>query len=453
MKKRKWTLVNFAIALVIAVVLSGCGPGKSGSASSSGGLAASSKGTPTVTVWSWRSQDAPLWKQVQQSLNKNGVKVNIKFRPVNPTSYDSVLQTAMDGGKGPDILYTRSGEGTLKYAAANLIEPVGNIADLSKINSGAVSSAKYKGKTYGVPFAIQTMEVFYNKDIFKKYHLSVPKTWSDFIHICKVLKSHNETPLSVMGVQNWMLALQFDEVGATVLSDQFTNQLTNKKKDYTSQPYVTALKEFQSLSPYFEPNFKAVGSGGNEQETQFALGKSAMVMDGVFDVPTIKKYNPKINMGAFLIPQKANSNQKTKIDWYTDGDIAMNSKISNSAEKKAAKKILAFTATKQFGQDFSNIAGEISPIAGVKIPSKYPLSIQAYQRFQKSPINPLFGIRSAMDTPPPVPATKKTKKAANTDTGIFSAEQKVLLPLLKHKITPEQAAKKVQQQLSWYYKK
>ncbi|KLU58863.1 multiple sugar-binding protein precursor [Peptococcaceae bacterium CEB3] len=439
MKKGK-SLVLTAAALAMAAigVLTGCGAG--------GGL-------PTVTVWSWRSQDANLWKQVQQGLNAKGEKVNIQFRPINSTNYDAVLQTAMDGGQGPDVFYARAGTETLDYAAADMIKPLDSIVSLSSINSASLhSGVQWNGKTYGVPFAIQTMEVFYNKDIFKQYGLSVPKTWPEFIHVCQVLKGKGVTPIYTMGLQGWMLALNFDEVGATMLGDTFTQQLVNKQVNYSDQPFVDALGKYQSLAPYFEPNFQAVGSAGNEQETQFALGKSAMVMDGIFDVPTIQKFNPNINMGAFLIPP-ATSSQSEKIDWYLDGDICLNSKIANPAEKKAAEELIAFTATKQFGQDFTDIAGEISPIAGVQVPAKYPLSVQAYHWYQTAPINPLFGIRSPMDTQPPTPINKLSKSGVANTNGIFTAEQKVLVPLLTSKITPKEAADEIQQTVSWYFKK
>lgn len=448
MKRTKKTMLSTAAAAVaVTGILAGCG---SGGSSSSGGSGSNSGPTPTVTVWTWRSQDQPLWTQVEKDLNASGTKVKIQFRAVNATSYDSVLQTAMDGGKGPDIFYGRAGEGTLQYAAANMLQPVDNIADLSTINKGALQSAQYQGKTYGVPFAIQTMEVFYNKDIFAKYNLQPPKTWADFMNICKTLKSNGETPLSTMGIQGWMQALNFDEVAATTIGDSFAQQLVDKKAKYNDAPFVQALTKYQSLAPYFEDNFQAVGSGGQEQETQFALGKSAMVMDGIFDVPTIQKDNPKINMGAFLIPPD-NASDKALIDWYTDGDIVMNANISNAAEKSASEAIIKDAATAKFAQEFSDIAGEISPVAGAKIPSKYPLSIQAYQWYQQNPITPLFGIRSPMDTPPPTPVNAQAKKAANTDTGIFSAEQKVLLPMLTGKMTPQEAADSIQKAVSWYF--
>ncbi|MCL6454311.1 MAG: extracellular solute-binding protein [Alicyclobacillus sp.] len=449
MDKRKRAILSTAAAgAALTGLLAGCGTGSSGG---TGNASSGSGAAQTVTVWSWRSQDANLWKTVQQDLQAQGDNINIQFRAINATSYDSVLQTAMDGGKGPDIFYGRAGEGTLQYAAANMIEPLDNIANLSGINKGALQTAQLNGKTYGVPFAIQTMEVFYNKDIFAKYNLQPPKTWNDFINICKTLKQNGVTPLYTMGIQGWMQALNFDEVAASTIGNTFAQQLVDKQAKYNDPPFVDALQKYQSLAPYFEPNFQAVGSAGNEQETQFALGKSAMVMDGIFDVPTIEQYNPKLNLGAFLIPPD-NANGQAKIDWYVDGDICMNSAISNAAEKNAAEKVIAFTATKQFGQAFTDIAGEISPIAGVQVPSKYPLSVQAYKWYQSVPITPLFGIRSPMDTPPPTPINKQSKNSANNLNGIFSAEQAVLLPLLTNKLTPQQAADKIQQTVSWYFK-
>lgn len=433
---------SVATATILLAALGGvAGCSSSGSGSSSSG--------PTVTVWSWRSQDAPMWTKVQDDLNKQGVKVHIDFRGINATSYDSVLQTAMNGGKGPDIFYSRAGEGTETYAAANLIKPLNGIADTSKIDPSAVATAQYKGKTYGVPFAIQTMSVFYNKDVLSQHHITVPTTWSGFLNDLKTLKSANVTPMYVMGVQPWMLSLQIDAVGASTMTDSFTKALTEKKAKYSDAPFAKTLAAFQQLSPYLEDNWQGTGSADNEQETALALGKCGFVIDGIFDTPEMKKVNPNVQLGQFLVPSPTGI--APKIDWYVDGEIAMNAKIGNSDEEKAAEKIMAFTATPTFGTAFSDIAGEISPIKGVKVPAKYPLSVQAEKWYLQSPISPIFGIRSPMDTPPPNPASLKNSKSPTSTAGIFTAEQNIAVPLLSGKLTPSAAAQKVQQAEAWYF--
>jgi len=425
--------------VAVAASLTGC--------SSSGG---GSSSNATVTVWSWRSQDKPLWDTVAKDT---GVKIN--FRSVTATSYDSVLQTAMNGGSGPDIFYDRAGSGTMTYGAAGLAAPLDNIVSFDGINKTSLDAAQYEGKTYGVPFAIQTMELFYNKDLLKQNGLTPPTTWDDLISDMKTLKGKGITPMEVMGTQQWMLALQLYSIEASAAPNSWNQDLVAKKAALTDKPFVDSLTAFQQLEPYFEKNWQAVGSAGNEQQTQFALGKAGFIIDGIFNTATIDKVGPNLNYGQELVPSP--NGNKPQIEWYVDGNISMNAKIKDSAEKKAAEKVIAYTATKKFGDAFSQIAGEISPISGVKIPAKYELSTQAYNWFQSVPVSPVIGIRSPLDTPPVDPSSLKkkssSKTAVDTDQGIFTANQTDIDNLLAGKITPEKEAAKLQSDLKWYFGK
>ena len=447
MPRVRWQKPAAATAAALAVVtgLAACG-GPSGGGNSG---TASVSGAPTVSVWSWRSQDAKLWKTVQADLAEQGTKVNIEFRAINPTSYDQVLQTAMNGGKGPDVFYDRAGYGTQNYAAAGMVKPLNGIVNTSAIPADALKTASYKGKLYGVPYAIETMSVFYNKSVLAKNHISVPTTWTGFLGAMRALKQHGVTPMYVMGVQPWMLALQIDAVGASTMPGSFTKALTDKSANFTGNPYVKTLTAFQQLSPYLESNWQATGSADNEQETALALGKCGFIIDGIFDLPQIHQVNPSVQLGQFLVPSP--DGQQAKIDWYPDGDISLNSHISNKAEASAAAKVVAFTSSKAFGQAFSGVAGEISPITGTSIPSKYPLAIQAAQWFRTKPITPIFGIRSPMDSPPPNPTALKQNKSPDVTAGIFTSEQNVAVPLLEGKLTPAKAAAQVQKAEAWYF--
>jgi hypothetical protein len=46
-----------------------------------------------------------------------------------------------------------------------------------------------------------------------------------------------------------------------------------------------------------------------------------------------------------------------------------------------------------------------------------------------------------------------SKKTASSNMGIFSAVMSVVTPLITNKMSPEQAAAKIQKDLSWYFKK
>jgi raffinose/stachyose/melibiose transport system substrate-binding protein len=436
---RRTLLSAVAAAAVGTLGLAGCSSSGSGS------------GTPTVTVWSWRAQDAPMWKTVQSDLAAQGVKVNISFRSITATSYDAILQTAMNGGKGPDIFYDRAGLGTETYAAAGMIKPLDGVVNTSNISNAALQTAQYQGKTYGVPFSLETMSVFYNKQVLSSNGISVPTTWSGFLAAMQKLKSAGTTPMYVMGVQPWMLGLQIDAIGASTMSDAFTQQLIDKQTNFTGAQYVKTLTAFQQLSPYLEPNWQATGSADNEQETALALGKCGFIIDGIFDTSEITSVNPNVQLGQFLVPSPDGGTAKE--DWYPDGDFSINAKIGDSAEATAAEKVVQFTATPTFGDLFSAIAGEISPVKGSKIPSKYPLAVQAAKWYQTDSIQPLFGIRSPMDTPAPNVANLKANKSPTDNDGVWTDEQNLAVQLLQGQLTPAAMAAKVQSELGWYYPK
>ena len=48
-----------------------------------------------VEIWSWRSQDEPVWEEVQKRLNAMGKDIEIVFRAFLPTEYDSKVMMAL----------------------------------------------------------------------------------------------------------------------------------------------------------------------------------------------------------------------------------------------------------------------------------------------------------------------------------------------------------------------
>ncbi|MFT4043088.1 MAG: extracellular solute-binding protein [Gordonia sp. (in: high G+C Gram-positive bacteria)] len=425
-----------AAAILVAAGLAGCSDG----GSSSG---------PSVNLWTWNANSpTQLWSQVEDALAKHGTKVNIAVRVINSTSYKSVLQTALNGGNAPDLFYAGAGQLTQTYAAAGQLASLNGIVDASSISPSALELASYKGKLYGVPDSADTMTVLYNKDVLDKHHLSEPTTWDQWIGEMKTLKAAGVTPMYMMGVQQWMMSLQLDAISASTLPSSYITDVKDKKANYTDPAYVQALTAYQQLAPYLEDDWQAVGSADNEQQTALALGKTAFIIDGSFDIAAIQKINPSIRIGQFLVPSP--NGQQPKIDWYPDANFAMNSTITDKATEDAAEQIIKFTATKEFGDIWNKVTGTVSPINGATMPSTNPLAVQAANWFSTVPISPLWGIRSAMDTPGPA-GTSTSRKVSPTSKGIYQAQQSIVVPLMEGKLTPQEAAAQVQKAQSWYF--
>lgn len=78
------------------------------------------------------------------------------------------------------------------------------LGEISEDVANQVSSVyTYIGKTYGVGAVQATSGILYNKQLFAKYHLSEPKTWNDFLRICRTLRANGVTPIGVGGSDLW----------------------------------------------------------------------------------------------------------------------------------------------------------------------------------------------------------------------------------------------------------
>lgn len=402
--------------------------------------AASKKPPVTITYWGWGGA-TKLWQQVQQNLDKvTGQKITINYRSILPTSYDSVLTTAMNAGTGPDVFKDRTGTMMQQFATAKLIDPLGANVNLSNFGAGPISTVTFQGQVYGVPQVTEQMVAFYNKSIFAKLHLAVPHTWKAFISALSRIKAHNITPIYMMGTQQWLIALDFEEVAASILGNNVASEIVARKINFTSPQYVSALRDFQELGRYLEPNFQAVGAAGNEQEVAFAEGHAAVILDGLFDVSTIEQAKPNFKIGEFLVPPQKSSQQPV-LDWYPNASYSVNSHIQNPQVKSASLALLKYLSSPSFGQLMVNDSQETDAMNNIKIPSNQPLLRDAYYLYQHKALHPLIGIDSPMDFPP-----------VNTkDIGVFQAEQNVLVQLLQGKMTAVNAAQIIQNDTKWYF--
>jgi|GEM_PF-502828 raffinose/stachyose/melibiose transport system substrate-binding protein len=121
------------------------------------------------------------------------IKVELVLDP--DAQATSVLQTKLASGQPSDLICYN------KVSAENELEIATNCVDLS--NEEFVNNLVDKsilmapdGNIYGFAYEIKTggMGVVYNKDIFKKYNLEIPKNYDEFLAVCDKLIENGITP-------------------------------------------------------------------------------------------------------------------------------------------------------------------------------------------------------------------------------------------------------------------
>jgi raffinose/stachyose/melibiose transport system substrate-binding protein len=200
---RKRHLAAAAILAAGALLLAGCASGNDSGSSTDG------KGK-TLTLWHFESADSAMGKAWNKAIStfekETGAKVKFEAK-----SFEQIRSTAsqvLNSNQAPDILEYNKGNATAGLLASqgllsNLDDAVKKYGWDKKLAPSLQATAKYdqkgimgSGDWYGVPNYGEYVEVYYNKDMFAKYGIQVPKTVDEFVSVLQKFKDNGVTPLA-----------------------------------------------------------------------------------------------------------------------------------------------------------------------------------------------------------------------------------------------------------------
>ncbi|MBD9373676.1 extracellular solute-binding protein [Rhizobium sp. ARZ01] len=127
------------------------------------------------------------------------IKVNLEFVPYEGLHDKTVLAQGSGGGYDVvlfDVIWPA------EYAANNVLVDVSSriTDDMKKgVLPGAWTTVQYDGKSYGMPWILDTKYLFYNKEILEKAGITAPpKTWDELAEQAKIIKDKGilQTPIA-----------------------------------------------------------------------------------------------------------------------------------------------------------------------------------------------------------------------------------------------------------------
>ena len=132
-----------------------------------------------LTFWSWTKNS----DNVVAEFNATHKDIHVTFsQTTGGTAGYAKVFAAIKAGNGPDVF-------NCEYSELPNFVSQGDVQDISKYVTSATASAlgsnamqltDLDGKTWAVPFDVEPQEFYYRKDLFQKYHLTVPTTWAQF---------------------------------------------------------------------------------------------------------------------------------------------------------------------------------------------------------------------------------------------------------------------------------
>jgi len=231
----------------------------------------------------------------------------------------------------------------------------------SKIVDGAKPAISLDGKILGLPAQMSGWGIVYNKALFAKAGVTIPKTYSELVKVCEVLQSKGITPFVNQYKDNWVLGLLIGSaVGKMPNPTQFVGDVTSGKAKLADQALLKRSLDILNLSlKYGQKN--PMNDGWNEACTLMGQEKGAMMIEGIWVHDTIKSVNADIKLGLMALPFTDNP-ADTKLNADVNGVYHI---LANGKNVSLVKDIFDWLLNTPSGQKFFLDTGFIPAYKGM----------------------------------------------------------------------------------------
>ncbi|MCU1422552.1 MAG: extracellular solute-binding protein [Microbacteriaceae bacterium] len=271
--------------------------------------------TPALTASFWDSSIKAATKQVP------GVSVKKIVSPdADRNAYAKQLQAS---GQFPDVL---SSIDPKDFTAAKLLKafPQSWLDDNFLLPNGNAID----GKSYIPPTNSQILPlVFYNKSIFEKNGVAVPKNYSEFVSAVKKLRAAGVTPIELAGTDGWTASMPLVALASADVLGKNPNWIADRYKGtvkFTDANFVAAMQKQVDLIKDGAYNPAALSTDFDAANKDFINGGAAMyIMGSWFTGSSYMTVDQAKSFGAFPFPTDSG---KLVVPFNVGGTTSVSSK-------------------------------------------------------------------------------------------------------------------------------
>jgi multiple sugar transport system substrate-binding protein len=318
----------------------------------------------TITYWQYAYDTrvnamTDLIKQFEQA----NPDITVKQETFPYDGYQQQVAASLPAGQGADVVQLYYGW-LDTWMNAGYVKPLPSqyfdTATLDKEFIPMVQAAKRNGDYYGLPTAVRSLALFYNKDMFKAAGIqSPPKTWDEFVQDAKALTKSSGSRMTQEGY-----GIAPDGQGHNLLREVLIRQYGGQpysadgtKVAYDSEAGLKAFEFYTGLvtkDKVAQLNFVPGNNGYRDGFDQ--IGNIAMIVDGSFAIGSVKAA-AKFDWGVAELPTLANGVRSDFGSFWMNG-LTPNA-FKDPAKLEAASKFLKFVTSPDAMKLWLKVVGEL----------------------------------------------------------------------------------------------
>ena len=333
--------------LAVTATLAACSNGSSSSSSSQSASAGASSSVGSLTVWA----DDTRYSQIQE-LAKDftaATKVDVQVVQKSETNMDQEFISQVPTGNGPDVI-VMAHDKLGQMVKNGVVSPVDLGDAKSKFSEAAIQGVTYDGKTYGVPYAVESVALVRNNKLTK----DTPKTFDEMIASGK--KAGSEYPFVVQ------MSTDGDPYHLYAFETSFGNEVFKQSADgsYTSELTLggTGASEFtqwlkaQGAAKTLNPNITS-----DIAKDAFLKGNAAYMVTGPWNVTAAKAAG--LDVSVLPIPSAGGKEAKPFVG------VQMFYQSSKTQNQVLVSKFFQYLETKEAQSKLQELGGRVPAMTEV----------------------------------------------------------------------------------------
>ena len=288
MKSAQKTSRPLALAVAALVglplALSGCG---------SSTAASSSEAVTELSVMDYYNNE-PDKSFIGDALTRCGTQlgVTVKRETVPGKSLISKVLQQSSSKTLPDVLMLDNPD-LQQIAATGALAPLSDFkVSTENFAEGVLSAGTYKDKVYGLAPTVNTIALFYNKDVLAAAGVTPPTTWDELKAASAKLTAGDQYGLAFNANPTYEGTWQFLPVMWSNGGDE--KNIDTKETEQALQLWTDLVKSGSVSS-------SALNWTQADVKDQFLAGKAAMMVNGPWQIPALDK-QPTLQYGVVKIP-------------------------------------------------------------------------------------------------------------------------------------------------------
>ena len=314
-----------------------------------------------------------------ERFNEAHDDVNIVYEDVLTgtfTENNQKVRIALENEAGPHVL-----GGVDVGANLQALVSTGQVKDLTeyyrasglidRIPANLLSQVTIEGRIYAIPQNMESVGIFYNKDVFAELELDVPTEWADYIDVLEAVKDAGYFGYTMGLAGGWPSALMASMFMYSSAGSEYIDVLSGTQPWTDCDNCLDGMNAFYGMVENGYANPEPLGIDYDQSLDLFYQQITVMALNGPWFIDDAIAAEPDFEIGFFYLPA-VNPNTDIK----TLGGIGGSLIIAEYADVDAAFKVVEWLTSEELAvQALRDVF--VLPAFSIEVPEDIlPLSYQ-----------------------------------------------------------------------------